>query len=306
MILEAALLTYQSLRFGRRDERQGHPWRRNAWWVPLRPRSCGLSFNFKGGRRGFAALQLDDQYTVRRALERARKQLSIAERATLLFKNPETKQFERTELTRADLEAATQTLVGRTLDLCQEAITAAKRNGVERIDDVIMSGGVTFMPLVRKRVRDLFFADRPDKQIALPPNPSVLVTHGAAIYAGMLMGRIPYTRVGERVAPYSYGISALQGYPNDGKLYMSVLIGRDDKLFDWNGQPQTFPARDFLTSNDNQKELSCNLLQANIQKSERRLAEQCTAIGSFVIAIEQHSAREMDFGSCSRSTRTGF
>jgi molecular chaperone DnaK len=239
-----------------------------------------------GEGRLFAALSVDDQYTHRRELEQARKQLSTAEQAKLFFKNPQTDKFQAIVLTRKELEKATEPLIGRTLELCEDALRAAKRNGVRQIDDVIMSGGLTFMPLVQRRVREFFFSDKPDKQLIVPDNPSVLVTRGAAIYAAMLMGHIKYTRVGERVAPFSYGVDCHMGYPNDKNLYMSALIGRDERLFDRQGLPLVFSTRNYCTISDNQTGVAFKVLQANIPSTERKLASHCTTIGTFSLDIE--------------------
>jgi molecular chaperone DnaK len=241
----------------------------------------------KGGEyRGLAALSVDDQYTYRRELERARKLLSTGEHTKLFFRNPATGRPEAPVLTREELERATESLVGRTLDLCEEAVRAAKNNGIERIDDVIMSGGLTFMPLVQQRVRDFFFPNEQNKQLVVLDNPSVLVARGAGIYAGMLMGHIQDTHVGERVAPSSYGVNSYLGYATDKNIYMSVLIGRDQKVFDRDGQPQVFPTRNYTTIPDNQSRLGFKVLQASSPASERRLADQCITIGTFSVDIE--------------------
>jgi molecular chaperone DnaK len=241
-----------------------------------------------GGVKGLAALGVDDQYTLRRELERARKRLSSSEHTRLTFKNMQTGGLEQVVVTRKELESVTEALIGRSLELCEEALRAAKKNGAKQIDDVIMSGGLTFMPLIQRRVREFFFPNKPDKQLIIPDNPSVLVARGAAIYAAMLMGHIRYTRIGERVAPFSYGVDAYFGYPRDKNLYISVLIGRDEQLFDRQGTPQTFDTKYYYTIAENQKTLSFRVLQANMARTERKLAEDCITIGTLSLEIEAH------------------
>ena len=219
------------------------------------------------------------RYLLRRDVEKIRKRLSKTTSVPFIYAHGK----DHLALTRPALKKATVHLVNRTLDICREAIDAAKRNGAGEVDQIILSGGMTYTPFIQEAVKECFFGKESKKQPYLPANPSTLVARGATVYAGMLMGRIKTARVGERVTPFSYGINSCRDYDTDKNVYMSVIIERDQKLFDRNGQPQAFEGGQYVTVSDNQKSFNITMLQSYITKEVKKLASDCTPLGSFDI-----------------------
>lgn len=243
-------------------------------------------FHTKLGRKqSLLGMSLKTQYAIRRELERARKSLSLRTKCTAIIHTDDQLSPLTVEVTREDLERATAQILDRTFKLCQEALNAAKASGVSEIHDVILSGGMTHTPFIRQQVKEFFFGVDPKKQPILPANPSTLVCEGAALYAGMLMGRVKGARIGERVTPFSYGIDTYKGYPTDRNIYLSVIIERDAKLFDRNGDAQRFSGGNFLTVADGQSRIACNVLQSAKGKADKVLAKDCLPLGTFVVDI---------------------
>ena len=247
-----------------------------------------LLLNSGGKNKHLSEISIQEQYRFRREIEKARKDLSTGTES-LVCSNTDV----MINLSRDTIKSVTQRLVDKTLDLCKEAIEAAKKNGAGEIDDVILSGGMCYTPFIQDSVKEFFFGSSSAKRPFLPLNPSVLVANGAAIYAGMLMGRVENARVGERVAPFSYGVSSHNmGYPEDNNLYMSVIIERDDKLFDRNGSPQVFRGGSYVTISDNQTKVRFRILQSNIGKKDKILADECISIGTYIVEISPYKEGE--------------
>src|SRR5699024_6151456 len=87
-------------------------------------------------------------------------------------------------LTRARLESLIAPLIEKTLDPVKTALSDAGKS-VSEINDVILVGGQTRMPLVQKKVAD-FFGKEPRKDV----NPDEAVALGAAVQAGVLSGAV--------------------------------------------------------------------------------------------------------------------
>jgi len=118
----------------------------------------------------------------REAAEQARRDLSTARRTDIRLpflggEGARSRHFERS-LSRIQLEALTEDLVERTIEKCRGTLVKA---GIERgrIDEVVLVGGVTRMPLVQRRVAE-FFGRAPCKGV----HPDEVVALGAAIAAG--------------------------------------------------------------------------------------------------------------------------
>src|SRR5690606_30434471 len=79
------------------------------------------------------------------------------------------------ELTRSRLEELTEALIDRSLGPCQQALADAALTTAD-IDDVLLVGGMTRMPLVQKKVSE-FFGKEPNREI----NPDEVVARGAAV-----------------------------------------------------------------------------------------------------------------------------
>src|SRR3989440_4719899 len=109
---------------------------------------------------------------LRLAAEAAKIRLSSEERTTLTL--PFAGFTYRREMTRADLERLVEPLVGRTLGPCRRALADAGLSAAD-IDEVVLVGGSTRVPLVRRRVQELF-GKTPHSQL----NPDEVVALGAA------------------------------------------------------------------------------------------------------------------------------
>ena len=88
------------------------------------------------------------------------------------------------ELSRERFNSMIEGYIGRTIEICQNVFVAANIDP-KRVDDIIMVGGSTRIPLVRERLAD-FFGKEPANHI----NPDEVVAHGAAIQAAILSGQI--------------------------------------------------------------------------------------------------------------------
>jgi molecular chaperone DnaK len=108
------------------------------------------------------------------------------------------------KMTRAKLEELVGGLVDKTLEPCKKALADAGFK-VEDLEEVIMVGGMTRMPLVQKKVEE-FFKKKPH----LGVNPDEVVAVGAAVQAGVLQGEVKDVLLLD-VTPLSFGIETLGG-----------------------------------------------------------------------------------------------
>jgi len=160
-----------------------------------------------------------------------------------------------TKITRAKLESLVETLVERTLAPCQTALSDAGL-GVSEIDDVILVGGQTRMPLVQERVK-AFFGKEPRRDV----NPDEAVALGAAIQGAVLAGDVKDVLLLD-VTPLSLGIETLGGV-------MSPLIEKNTTI-------PTKKTQTFSTADDNQTAVTIHVLQG-----ERKQASQNKSLGRF-------------------------
>src|SRR5690606_6229156 len=107
-------------------------------------------------------------------------------------------------ITRADLEKLVGDLVARTLEPCRKALKDAGLDK-DKIDEVVLVGGMTRMPLVREEVKK-FFGKEPHTGV----NTDEVVAMGAAIQAGVLQGDVKDVLLLD-VTPLSLGIETLGG-----------------------------------------------------------------------------------------------
>ena len=159
------------------------------------------------------------------------------------------------KVTRAKLEALVEDLVEKTMQPCRIAIEDASVS-VKDIDDVILVGGQTRMPLVVSRVQE-FFGKEPRRDVS----PDEAVAMGAAIQAGVLSGDVKDVLLLD-VTPLSLGIETL------GEV-MSTLIEKNT----------TIPAKKqqvFSTAADNQTAVTIHVLQG-----ERKRAVDNKSLGRF-------------------------
>src|SRR6266480_4157575 len=190
---------------------------------------------------------------LRLAAEAAKVRLSAEDRTTLTI--PFEEFTYRRAITRAELEGLIEKLVDATLGPCRMAIADA---GVapSDIDEVVLVGGSTRVPLLRRRVQELF-AKTPHSQL----NPDEVVALGAAVQAHILAGGITSMLLLD-VTPLSLGIETLGGI-------VSVLISRNTTV-------PTSAREMFTTSVDGQTVVDMHVVQG-----ERELAKDCRSLARF-------------------------
>jgi chaperone protein DnaK len=190
---------------------------------------------------------------LRLGAEAAKCRLSFEDRTTLTIPFPQHDLTYRREITRADLEALIEPLIQETLGPCRLALADA-RLSAGQIDEVVLVGGSTRIPLVRRRVQELF-GKIPHSQL----NPDEVVALGAAVQAHILAGGITDMLLLD-VTPLSLGIETLGGV-------MSVLIPRNTTI-------PTSAKEMFTTSVDGQTVVDLHVLQGerDLAKANRSLA----------------------------------
>ncbi|CEK09759.1 molecular chaperone DnaK [Legionella hackeliae] len=159
------------------------------------------------------------------------------------------------KLTRAKLESLVEHLVERSIEPCKTALKDAGLN-VSQINEVILVGGQTRMPMVQKKVQE-FFAKEPRKDV----NPDEAVAVGAAIQAAVLSGDVKDILLLD-VTPLSLGIETLGGV-------MTKLIEKNTTI-------PTKANQVFSTADDNQTAVTVHVLQG-----EREQASANKSLGRF-------------------------
>ncbi len=159
------------------------------------------------------------------------------------------------KLTRAKFEALVEDLVERTLEPLKLALADADLQ-IGGIDDVILVGGQTRMPLVQKRVTE-FFGKEPRRDV----NPDEAVAVGAAIQAAVLSGDVTDVLLLD-VTPLSLGIETMGGVA-------STLIEKNTTI-------PTKKTQVFSTADDNQTAVTIHVVQG-----ERKQASQNKSLGRF-------------------------
>lgn len=161
-------------------------------------------------------------------------------------------------LTRAKMEELVTPLVERTLEPVKKALSDAKLQASD-IEEIVMVGGMTRMPLIQKKVEE-FFGKKPNASV----NPDEVVALGAAVQAGVLQGDVKDVLLLD-VTPLSLGLETLGGV-------FTKLIERNT----------TIPASQsqvFSTAADNQPSVEIRVFQG-----EREMAADNKLLGQFTLS----------------------
>ena len=208
---------------------------------------------------------------LKEAAEKAKVELSSAQQTDVnlpyITADASGPKHLNVKMTRSKLESLVEDLVVRSLEPCKIALNDAGLSTSE-IDDVILVGGQTRMPLVQAKVQE-FFGKEPRRDV----NPDEAVAMGAAIQAAVLAGDVTDVLLLD-VTPLTLGIETMGGVATP--------------LIDKNTTIPTKKSQVFSTAEDNQTAVTIHVVQG-----ERKQASSNKSLGRFDLADIPAAARGM-------------
>src|SRR6201747_588103 len=213
-----------------------------------------------GVKRDPAKQLTQDKRALHRPAEKAKIELSSAQETQInlpfITADQSGPKHLDVRLTRAKLTELASALIERVVGPVRQALDDAKDKGVKEIDHVVMVGGMTRMPAVQEKVKELT-GKEPHRGV----NPDEVVAVGAAIQAGVLGGEVKDVLLLD-VTPLTLGIETKGGV-------MTKLIERNTTIPTRKGEV-------FSTAEDNQPSVEIHVLQG-----EREMATYNKSLGKF-------------------------
>lgn len=193
---------------------------------------------------------------IKEASERAKRELSFTLETEIhlpfITSEKSVSKHIKKSLTRSRLEALTEYLVDKTFPYMEKVLEDSKLQP-EEIDEIILVGGQTRMPLIKKKITD-FFGKDPIQNI----NPDEIVAMGAAIQSGILRGKMADLVVLLDVTPLSLGIET------ENDIFVKIIE-----------RNTTIPAKKtmaFTTVEHNQRRVRIHVLQGEIREASQNIS----------------------------------
>jgi molecular chaperone DnaK len=200
---------------------------------------------------------------LKEASEKAKIELSGAQETTVNLPFITADQSGPKHLQMSITRSKFEQLISGLVDKCKKPVLDALKDAglqANQIEEVVLVGGSTRVPMVQKMVKDLFAGKEPNKSV----NPDEVVAVGAAIQGGIAKGDVKDILVLD-ATPLSLGVETLGGV-------MTVLIPRNTTI-------PTSKKETFSTAADNQTAVTINVLQG-----EREFARDNRLLGTFNLA----------------------